>query len=531
MTLKLPDIPNSEQTPLVKGLLTIIEQLVDQNQKLKEEVSILKDDIRVLKGEKKRPKFKPSKLEQKTNDETKKKCKKKPRANKKDLTIHVEKKIKPDNIPEGSRFKGYQNFTIQDLVIEPKNTRYRLERWLTPDGKILTGALPKSLEHRHYGSNIVTYLLYQHHHCQVTQPLLLEQLKEWGIVISSGQLDRLLTVNKERFHNEKDDLLKVGLAESSYVTVDDSGARHKGKNGYVTHIGNDFFAWFSSTDKKSRANFLSLLQSKKTTYFLCEDAFEYMLTRQLPPFQIEKLKVLTELEYSDKDSWEELLESIGITSIRHVRSATEGALMGALLKDNNLEHLAIISDGAGQFNILQHGLCWVHAERLIHTMIPLNEKHREDIKTIRGKIWDLYKELKQYKLSPEKREATRLSEQFDDIFSQKTSYEILNQCLRRLGKLKEKLLLVLRRPDVPLHTNGSESDIRDYVKKRKVSGGTRSDLGQKCRDTFISLKKTCRKLNISFWEYLSDRHNEQKIPLLSEKVKIRLTSLNTATGL
>jgi len=53
MTLKLPDIPNSEHTPLVKGLLTIIEQLVDQNQKLKEEVSILKDDIRVLKGEKK----------------------------------------------------------------------------------------------------------------------------------------------------------------------------------------------------------------------------------------------------------------------------------------------------------------------------------------------------------------------------------------------------------------------------------------------------------------------------------------------
>ncbi len=136
MTLKLPDIPDSEQTPLVKGLLSIIEQLVDQNQKLKEEVSILKDDIRVLKGEKKRPKFKPSKLEQKTNGETKKKSKKKPRANKKELTTHVEYKIKPDNIPEGSRFKGYQDFTVQDLVIEPKNTCYRLEHWLTPEGKI-----------------------------------------------------------------------------------------------------------------------------------------------------------------------------------------------------------------------------------------------------------------------------------------------------------------------------------------------------------------------------------------------------------
>jgi len=65
--------------------------------------------------------------------------------------------------------------------------------------------------------------------------------------------------------------------------------------------------------------------------------------------------------------------------------------------------------------------------------------------------------------------------------------------------------LVLKRPDIPLHTNGSETDIRDYVKKRKVSGGTRSDLGRQCRDTFASLKKTCRKLGVSFWEYLQDR--------------------------
>ena len=67
------------------------------------------------------------------------------------------------------------------------------------------------------------------------------------------------------------------------------------------------------------------------------------------------------------------------------------------------------------------------------------------------------------------------------------------------------MLLVLKRPDIPLHTNGSETDIRDFVKKRKVSGGTRSDLGRQCRATFASLKKTCRKLAISFWLYLLDR--------------------------
>jgi hypothetical protein len=77
--------------------------------------------------------------------------------------------------------------------------------------------------------------------------------------------------------------------------------------------------------------------------------------------------------------------------------------------------------------------------------------------------------------------------------------------LKRLHAHKQKLLLVLKRPDIVLHTNGSEGDIRGYVKWRKISGGTRSDLGKRCRDGFASLKKTCRKLGISFWGYLGDR--------------------------
>jgi len=77
--------------------------------------------------------------------------------------------------------------------------------------------------------------------------------------------------------------------------------------------------------------------------------------------------------------------------------------------------------------------------------------------------------------------------------------------LKRLHNNKSELLLVLDRPDIPLHNNTSERDIREYVKKRKISGGTRSDLGRRCRDTFASLKKTCRKLGISFWQFLGDR--------------------------
>ncbi|MCY4330139.1 MAG: transposase, partial [Endozoicomonadaceae bacterium] len=99
---------------------------------------------------------------------------------------------------------------------------------------------------------------------------------------------------------------------------------------------------------------------------------------------------------------------------------------------------------------------------------------------------------------------------------QKTSFATLNQILKHLFKNKEELLLVLKRPEVQLHTNGSESDIRDYVKKKKVSDGTRSDEGRRCGNTFASLKKTCRKLGVSFWKYLSDRLTEgiRNIPSL-----------------
>jgi hypothetical protein len=81
---------------------------------------------------------------------------------------------------------------------------------------------------------------------------------------------------------------------------------------------------------------------------------------------------------------------------------------------------------------------------------------------------------------------------------------------------------VLDRPDIALHTNGSERDLRDPVKKRKVSGGTRSDLGRRCRDTFMSLKRTCRKLGVSFWQYLTDRiAHTYAIPPLPDLIQQR----------
>ncbi|WP_041395406.1 IS66 family transposase [Photobacterium profundum] len=518
MKINLPDIPESEQTPLVKGLIGIIEQLSDTVERQQEEITLLKDEINVLKGQKKRPKFKPSKLDTNTDEKShqgstdNKRSGSTKRSKNQTLTIHQDNIVQPEQpLPIGARFKGYRDFVVQELEIQSCNVRYRLACYLLPDGSTVTATLPNGLAGQHFGTRLRSYILYQYHQCQVTQPLLLEQLREWGIDISSGQLNRLLTENHDDLHEEKAELLAAGLQSTGYITTDDTGARHQGKNGFVTHIGNEWFAWFQSSDRKNRINFLSLLRAGNKGYQVNTCALNYMATNKLPAPQLALLANTPVTNFGCEEEWSAHLVQLGIVVKRHIQIATEGALLGCASENEALGKLAVISDGAGQFKVLQHGLCWVHAERLVHKLIPLNEGHQEDIAQVRDEIWSFYKELKEYKKQPCDTKKSALSKEFDRLFTQKTRYELLNQQLKRLNKLKSSLLLVLERPEIPIHTNGSENDLREQVKRRKVSGGTRSDLGRQCRDTFSSLKKTCRKLGVSFWKYLNDRISQSNV--------------------
>src|SRR3978361_335517 len=89
---------------------------------------------------------------------------------------------------------------------------------------------------------------------------------------------------------------------------------------------------------------------------------------------------------------------------------------------------------------------------------------------------------------------------------------------------KAELLMVLERPEIPLHTNGSENDIRCQVTRRKISAGTRSNFGRDCRDTFLGLAKTCAKHGVAFWDYLGSRlrvPDQPLIPPLPQLVRCR----------
>jgi hypothetical protein len=158
------------------------------------------------------------------------------------------------------------------------------------------------------------------------------------------------------------------------------------------------------------------------------------------------------------------------------------------------------------------------------------DKARVELEHITHQIWAIYQALKKYKKCPNQVAKESIEKEFDSIFQQRTSSPTLNHQLDKSYKKKEKLLRVLERPNTSLHNNNSETCARLAKMKFKISGGTRSQLGRKVRDTFLSLKETCRKLGIDFFAYLQDRtQGLHKIPLLVSIIQER--ALATTTGI
>lgn len=516
-----------EENKLLKGRLDIA---LNQLALLTEENQYLKDEIAILKGQKPRPKIPPSSLEgaHSKDKEDKKKNKnrvsrgKHPRRKKTNLEIHAKNRIKPESIPEGAIFKGCQRFTVQDIILQPCNTIYELERWLLPNGTYISGKLPTHI-HGHYGPKLVSYILDQYYGCRVTEGLLLAQLREIGILMSAGQLSNILIQNKESFHQEKDELLSAGIAATGQIKVDDTGARHDGQNGYSTIIGNEYFTYIVSTDSKSRINFFEILHGSDPRYLINEDAVAYIETIKPLSWLGGHLFVNARDSSMNSEEFKQFLLEGNIVSENDVRLVTEATLFAHLINKGVPKDLGVHGDDAGQFDAFVRSLCWIHEERHYRKLIACDEKMREVIEEIRGKIWDLYRGLLNYKLNPSTDLKLSLEREFDNLFlNTETISPTLNKQLRKTYEKKEKLLRVLERPETPLHNNGTETDAREMVVKRKVSGGTRSETGKRSRDTFISLKKTCIKLGINFWNYLGDRVSGTfTIPRLAQIISMR----------
>ena len=516
----LDQLTPAQLRELVAVLLT---KVVELEQKVVEQ----RDEIARLKGLKGRPDIKPSGMEKGTDPAKPTRRGKHPRRGKVRPRVSVEDRIIKVSVPTGSRFKGYETYTVQELVLTVHAVRYLRERWVTLDGRTIIAPLPEGTR-GHFGPDLRRFVLMQYHHGQTTLPRLATLLQSVGVAISKREIQRLLTEGQDGFLAESRDVLRAGLQTSAWISVDDTGARHKAANGYCTQIGNQHFTWFGTRSSKSRVNFLDLLRAGHTDFVLNDAAFDYMRSRALSAPLIARLAEQPQAIFADQAAWSAHLDRLGFTGLTTtpdpVLIATEGAIWGSVHAHDFLRDAVVLSDDAGQFAVGQHALCWVHAERLVHKLDTFTDLHRAAQQKVRKLIWDFYADLKVYQTKPDKHRRLALRARFDRIFRRRTGFATLDRLLARLHANKAELLMVLERPEIPLHTNGSENDIRCQVTRRKVSAGTRSDRGRDCRDAFLGLGKTCAKLGVAVWDYLGSRLSvpgHLAVPQLPELIRCR----------
>jgi hypothetical protein len=495
-----------------------VERLHLDNGNLRRDNQALKDEIARLKNLPPRPPFKPSGMEKATQPKPPGPGRRPGRGAKRDrvtreVTLQVE-------VPPGSRFKGYKTVVWRDLVLVAEVVRYKRERWLTPEGRTLIAPLPEGIACG-YGPGVRRFCLALHTQGQVTTERLTDLLNGIGLAISKREVVRLLTSDLEPFEQEDLAVLQEGLVSSPYLTVDDTGARHARRPGVTTQIGSERFTVFRTSRSKSRLNFLTLLRAGRDEHVVNEATLDYLRAQPVEGAVIARLAAHPDQVFnSQMEWWQHLLRcSINIFDRPLLQTLNEAATWGALRHHGLMENTVVVSDDAGQFRVAKHALCWVHAERHLQKLMPASPKQAQAVELVREAIWCFYRGLKLWKQSPSPGGEKVFRRQFDRIFDQRTGYKDLDALLARLARRKDELLRVLERPEIPLHTNASENDLRAWVIKRKISGGTMSTDGRVARDVMLGLLKTCRKLRLSFFTYLGDRlglNGEQpKIPPLA----------------
>jgi hypothetical protein len=434
-------------------------------------------------------------------------------------------------LPAGVEFKGYEPVVVQDLVLQIDTVRFLRAKYHDPlTGKTYLGSLPPGYTGQ-FGPGVKALALALAYRGHLSQPLLHEFLTDAGLLISHGQVTRLVTEGLEAFQAEQAAVLQAGLQSSPWQHLDLTSTRVDGEN-YACHVlGNPLYAHYHTTPRQDRMSALDVLRGgAPRRYRLDETAFAHLRAAQVATGVLAALA-----RWEPATTWSEA-EFFRLLDLRLPRlgkearkQVEEAAAIAAYWADPLWPVVqCLVADDAAQLRGLTRelALCWIHDGRHYTKLNPQFACHRRALQRFRKQYWDFYRDLLAYRQAPSPAEALRLEAAFDMLFGTEAAYADLAGCIARTRANKAKLLWVLTHPELPLHNNPAELLARRRVRKRDVSFGPRSPTGLRAWDTFQGLVETTRKLGIRFWDYLRDRITQAgRLPPLAEVIAERAEAL------
>jgi len=540
------DIQNLEQArQAIIEVLNLVEELVAENRKQREEIQRLRDENNRLKGEQGKPKVKPRReppgsTSSDHSSEQERRTPKKRQKRKKVGRVQVDREEKvlvdPALLPTDAEFKGYGSVVVQDVQLRTDNVRFLKEKYYSSSARQSYMAdLPVGYEGE-FGPGVKALTRVLYHALNVSEPKIEEFYAHIGVQISSGQVSNLLVKNQDRFHDEKDAVYEAGLRSSPWQHIDDTATRVNGVNQHCHVVCNPLYTAYFTTEKKNRLTVLDILTNfRLRTYLLNDETYAWLAQIGLSARVIERLQKLPCDQVLSEEQVFSLLDQhqLGLGPQQRQRVLEAAAVTAYHVQEAFPVVELLLCDDAPQFKRItdELALCWIHDARHYKKLSPAVAHHRKLLKQFMECYWDFYHKLIAHQLDPTPENATQLESEFDDLFSTVTGYTGLDRRIAITRDKKEPLLMVLCHPEIPLHNNPAEIEVRRRVRKRDVSFGPRTEEGKRAWDTFATLAATAKKLGVSFYQYTYDRvSGANNIPNLADLIARHANQLNLGTS-
>lgn len=525
--MKVGHLSSAEQ----HQLMNLAEYLYSLLQEKDGRISDLEDLVNELQGEQGKPKIagknqkenkEAGSLSERNHSSEKERKSRKPRnpksnkfSNRSDLRPRIEildiaktEELPPDAVLQSYRVSHYYDFRIESDLIEYRRIVYHSKS----ADKYYVSALPINCPEKGdytYSLQEQVYRLKYKYGMSINS--ILQLLKDGGVEITKGTLSNMLLSVGEALSSERDSIHQAGISNGIYTSSDTTLDRFNGENHHAHIFCNQWFTTYYTRPKKDRQTIVDLLRcNKERMYLLNEQGIELCRILKSAKGVIELLEnhlFTTPKTASEFEAYlKEHLSSLSDKAFQSCQKRIyEAAYLAAYYEEEQLG--IFLSDNAPQYNLINFitALCWIHIGRHFKKMNPTNDTYQKQLKDFLLEFWMYYDWLLNYKKEPTPELKQKLYDDFDVLFSTQTDYDQLNDRIDKTKALKDKLLVVLDNPDLPLHNNGAELAARRQVRYRDISFQTRSQKGRNAKNIALSIYQTCQKLGVDATQYILDK--------------------------